>query len=133
MRQVGQLGGRRQIIGLAVPQLSTLGVLGTGREAPPNADAEQFAGGGQERHRRRQARLAFQVGQVGALPDRGYLEGAHRADPGQVSARVNASDVYAGRSSPLQLDPVAVVLAPLHVIRDCTGHSRPGDVHGIDR
>ncbi|WP_231124356.1 hypothetical protein [Pseudomonas tolaasii] len=58
--QVGQLGGHRQVVGWCVPDLGALGIFSARREAPLDADAEQLAGGGQERHRRGQADLAGQ-------------------------------------------------------------------------
>ncbi len=38
-----------------------------------------------------------------------------------------------GHAGALQLDPIAAVLAPLHVVTDRTIHGRPADGHGGHR
>ncbi|MNJ46623.1 hypothetical protein D3C77_417580 [compost metagenome] len=71
--RVGQVGEFRRMLQIAlraIPDLGTLGVLGASREAPLQADGEDFTGGGEVSDRRRQASLTGQLREVGALPDR---------------------------------------------------------------
>ncbi len=131
--QVCQLGGLVQVSTFAVPQLGTLGVAGASREAPLDADAEQQAFRIQEGNSRRQAFLAIQLSEGRAFPDRRNVERAHSAYACKVGTRVNADHVHRCCAGALQANPVAVVLAPLHVIGDSALHRRPGDGHRADR
>ena len=120
--QIRQLGGVLQAIGRAVPDLSALGIVCTWWETPLEADFEEPAVSGQVADRGRQAFLAVQLGKLRRFPDRGNIKRTDRTHTGQISARVDAGDVHAGRARALHLDPVPAVLAPLNVISDGTCH-----------
>ena len=130
--EVAQLDRRRQVRRLAIPDLRALGVLCPWWKAPLDADAVDQAGGGQERHRRRQANLTFQVGQRGRDRDRGNVERTHCTHPGHVLPGIDPAHIGHQFTGTRYRNPLAGAPLPFDVITHGVWRRVPGDRHDGD-